>query len=222
MLAAKGNRSGIACLLALAFCGCETPRWSNQWATFAPIRAPTQLESPELPSRSANVQVFGINGYRFGTAGASVTVEVPTAAIGWDSLTYRVVPVRLAGASDGLDGYVFTDLAGRSFLSAKLTRLTVREWKEQPLLLETVVPSGYGLLLSPNEIAFDLDLGQNVILPSGAATYQCVSAQARNLANTEIIRAASDRGKGRITAKELEYVHEKVVGLLASSADTCR
>ncbi len=221
-LTANYLRGASACVFALALCGCETARWSKQWAGFAPIVVPAEEMSSDFQTRNVSVQAYGIYGYRFGTAGASVIAELPSTAIGWDPATHRVVPVRLAGASDGLDGYVFTDISGRSFLTAKMSRLTVREWKEQALLLETVAPAGYEFILRPNATSFDLDLGRNVEIPSGVATYQCVAAQARELANAEIGRATSDRDKGRITAKELEYVQEKVYGMLASNSTACR
>lgn len=212
----------IACLTSVALSGCETPRWSKQWAGIEQFRVPEVQRALELQSRTVSVQAYGMNGFRFGMAGASAVVEIPASAIGWNSSAFRVVAVRLAGASDGLEGFVYTNFAGRSFLLARLSRLTVREWKEQPLLLETVAPAGYGLVLPPNATAFDLDLGQDVEISSGVAAYQCVSAQARDLANAELIRAAKDRDKGRITAKDLEYVQDKVSGMLASSAPACR
>lgn len=212
----------VATLVAAALSGCATPRWSKQWTALEQSMVSEAKSSPGLSARTMNVQAYGLNGFRFGAAGGNAIVDLPSTSIGWDSSAFRIVAVRLAGASDGLEGLVLTDLAGRSFLLAKMSRLTVREWKEQPLMLETVSPSGYLLVLPSNGMAFDLDLGRDVEVSSGATAYRCVAAQARELANAEMIRAGKDMNRGRINGKQLEYVQEKVVGMLASSGPTCR
>ena len=101
--AKKCTWSAIASLVVFTLYGCETPRWSKQWASFPQIKVPTDSISTNVLTQTVTVQVYGVNGYRFGTAGASVLAELPATSIGWDSSIYRVVSVRLAGASDGLD-----------------------------------------------------------------------------------------------------------------------
>lgn len=202
---------GVVTVLA----ACHTPRWSERWEGLS-----HQVQASPRPRQLVGLDVIGVSGYRFGTAGALVALPLspnlhPGGRLG------SVAPVYWAADEGLLFGHIVQLKDGSSLLLAWIDRLTLREWVEQPFLLTSGLDGTQPFFIGPVKTAFDIDLGRMIEIPGGVAPYACVAAEARVLAQYEFALLQKDVSGGRLTITESQNVQEKLSGYLASGAAVC-
>lgn len=206
-------------VIAFFLAGCqfcqEQQRWSAQWNALGRWEVSDTLEETAPMN-----QIVGVSGYRFGVAGAVIWIRLdPQTMPAFES--HAVESVRLVADADAFKGNIFKKKDGSLWLLGWTDRLTLREWTATPLLFERVDNIGRQFFIPLPAGAWDLDRGRWLAVPFGSHAYNCVAAEARQLAREELARVDSDKKSGRLTTDEVNHVANKLEGYLRADANPC-
>lgn len=213
-------RSGSLILLLLVLLsGCSTLRWTNQWAVLPRIPVDEIVSVNSEPA----TQIFGFHGYRFGLAGAVISMRLDKSSIPWSVDSLPIMKVHLESDVNGtsFSGSVIRGRDGDVWLLGNMDRLTVRTWHYEGLLFTADEGPFPSFFLMPQNNFFDLDLMVYAEIPTGSVPYNCVASEAKVLALKEFKRVKTDAKNKRLSLEEVEYVQKRMANYLSANTDLC-